>query len=424
MTALKYKIRSLTSGTFLRDVLKLTLGTVFGRAITLFILPLVTRLYSPEDFALLAVYLALVSLVSIISCFRLEIAIPLADDDNDAVNLLALALLALLFVSTLALIVALLLPATLGKWLGKPEIAPYLWLVPLGVAMAGSYSAFQFWATRKRRFGLIGRTRIGQAVAGAATILSFGWAGIVPIGIILGNAINVGAGGLTLAFQALRTDRDLLHIISFKRMIATLQKYYRYPVYSTPEALFFNASIHVPVLIIAAYGGSEAGFLFLAMQIMTAPLTLLGASISQVYMSRAPEALHEGRLHSFTLSIMRRLALVGTGPLIAVGLLAPSISPWLFGSEWLRLGWIVTWLTPWMVFQFIARPVSTVLYTVNRQRWAMYLQLTGLICRSGAVLFALYADPSWMVPAYAMSSTAFYILYIFVVSSASRVQST
>ena len=422
MPALSETIRRLTSGAFLRDVLKLAVGTVLGRAIALVALPLVTRLYAPEDFALLAVYLSLVSLVSVIACFRLEIAIPLADDETDAVNLLALALTALFFVSGLALVLSLAMPQTLAHWLGKPEIAPYLWLVPLGIAMAGSYAAFQFWATRARRFGAIARTRIGQAMTGVATILSLGWAGFAPLGLLLGNAFNTGAGGATLAFHALRADRARMREISPALMKTALRKYYRYPVYSTPEALFNIAGIQVPILLIAAHGDSEAGFLLLAMQIMTAPMTLLGKSISQVYMSRAPEEFREGRLAPFTLSIMRRLMMVGTGPLILVGVLAPIVFPWLFGADWVRSGEIVTWLVPWMALQFIASPVSMVLHTVNRQTWAMFLQGAGFMIRTGAVLFALASDPSWLVPAYTLGSASFYLLYIIVVIGAARVR--
>lgn len=401
------KIRGVTSGSFLRDVLKLAFGTVLGRIIALAALPLVTRLYSPEDFSLLAVYLSIVSIVAVAACLRLEIAIPLADDDDDAVNLLALALLGLGLVTVFALALTLLMPERLAGWLGKPAIAPYLWLVPLGIAMAGTYSAFQFWTTRARRFGAIARTRVGQATVGVIAILSLGWAGVVPLGLLLGNMLNTGAGGLSLASQALRIDRTKFRALSPRGMGAALRKYRRYPVYSTPEALFNMAGIQLPVLLIAAHGGTEAGFLLLAMQIMTAPMTLLGSSISQVYMSRAPQEYREGRLAPFTLAIMRRLVMVGVGPLILAGALAPIVFPWIFGAEWARAGEIVTWLVPWMALQFIASPVSMVMFVVGRQRAMLALTAFGAAIRNGSVMIASGSDFA-IVAVFAISSAAFY----------------
>ena len=153
-----------------------------------------------------------------------------------------------------------------------------------------------------------------------------------------------GKGQLSLALHALRTDRSFLHAITPGMMRFALRKYHRYPVYSTPEALLNIAGIQGPMLLIAAHGGSEAGFLLLAMQIMTAPMTLLGSSISQVYMSRAPEEFRAGGLAPFTLTIMRRLVMIGTGPLLLVGALSPIVFPWIFGAEWTRSGEIVTWV--------------------------------------------------------------------------------
>lgn len=419
-TGLRGRLAAALRGDFLRDVLKLSFGTIGGRLIALAALPILTRLYSPDDFALLAVYLAVVSTVAVAACLRLEIAIPLADDDDDAANLLALALTGLAVVSGLALLLALLMPGRLAGWLGRPDIAPHLWLVPLGIAFAGTYSAFQFWTTRARRFGSIARTRVGQAAAGVSVMLSLGWAGVAPLGLLLGNMLNIGAGGFSLGVQALRGDKAKLRAVSADRMRDTLHRYRRYPVYSTPEALFNIAGVQVPVLLIAAHAGAEAGFLLLAMQVMTAPMTLLGSSISQVYMSRAPEALREGRLAPFTLSIMRRLVMVGVPPLVLAGVLAPWLFPLIFGSDWARAGEIVTWLVPWMALQFIASPVSMVMFVVGRQRAMLALTTTGAMMRIGLVGLGVMSGMP-LIESLAIASAAFYAICIGVFFQSSRI---
>ena len=80
--------KRLTAGSFLRDIAMLSFGTIGGRLIALVALPFVSRLYSPADFALLAIYLALVNTIAVAACLRLEIAIPLAETDGDSVQLL------------------------------------------------------------------------------------------------------------------------------------------------------------------------------------------------------------------------------------------------------------------------------------------------------------------------------------------------
>lgn len=408
------RVRGAAGDGFVRDVSKLVSGTVVGRIIFLAALPIATRLYSPDDFAVLATYLGLVSIVAVPACLRFDIAIPLAETDEDAAGLLTLALGFALAFSVALMAMALLASGPLAQALGRPELAPYLWLVPLGAIMAAGYSALQYWATRARRFGSIARTRITQAAMGATALLSLGWAGIAPLGLLVGNMLNVGAGGLSLGIQALRRDRPLLGVVTRARLGQILKRYYRYPIYSMPEALANTAGIHLPVILIAAFAGAEAGFLLLATQIMAAPLTLLGSSIAQVYTSRAPAEKQAGRLASFTLQIVRRLVQIGVGPLILAGMVAPALFPLVFGADWARAGQIVAWLTPWMVLQFLASPVSTVLHQTNRQSWAMILQILGLVLRVGAILAASAWFPAAAVPAMAMAAAGFYAIYLIV----------
>lgn len=268
-------LRQRLRGGFLGDVLKLSFGTLAGRLIALAALPLSTRLYAPEDFVLLAVFLALVNTLAVVACLRLEIAIPIVETDAEAADLLALALLVTAGLAIVIGVPALLIPDRVAQWLGNPAIAPFLWLVPLGVAMAGSYSALQYWTTRARRFGDIARTRVGQALAGVTAMLALGWLGFAPFGLLLGNVLNIGAGGISLAVRALRHAPAANGGIRFRDLGKTLHRNRRYPLLSTPEALLNIVGVQAPVLLIAAYAGTEAGYLFLAMQVMAAPMALM-----------------------------------------------------------------------------------------------------------------------------------------------------
>lgn len=410
------------SNSLFRDTAKLVSGTAGGRVILLLALPVVTRLYDPEDFRLLAVFVALVSTISVAACLRFEIAIPLARNDDDAVNLLGLALLSATGVSVVMLALSGIAPESFALWIGVPDIAPYLWLVALGIFLAASYTALQFWATRMHRFGIIARTRVGQAATGAGTMLAMGWAGLAPLGLLLGNMLTLGAGGLSLAAQALRNDRERLRAITRPRLRETLRDYRRYPVFSTPEALANVAGIQIPILIIAAHAGGEAGQLFLAMQVMAAPMTLLGASVGQVYASRAAEELRKGTLGPFTRSMMRRLFLIGVGPIALAALLSPLLFPLIFGSDWERAGWIVTWIAPWMLAQLVVSPVSSAMLLLNKHFVLLLYRCFTVSLRIAAVLVLIHTDFSHLlVEVFSIANvTAYLVLALVVIFFSSR----
>lgn len=416
------RLRTAAANDFVRDTGKLVTGTIGGRLVALAALPLATRLYTPDDFATLATFLSIVSVSAVAACLRLDIAIPLADTDDDAANLLVLALLSALAVGVVLLLLSVAAAEPIAQALRRPDLAPYLWLIPLAVVMTASYSALQFWATRARRFGSIARTRITQALLGVGALLGLGWAGIAPLGLLIGNMLNSGAGGLGLGLAAWKRDRRSLSMVSAPGLRRSFSRNRGYAIYSAPEALANTAGIHLPVILIAAFAGAEAGFLLLATQIMAAPMALLGSSVSQVYMSRAAEEKQAGRLAPFTLNIVRRLIQIGVGPLIFVGVTAPSLFPLVFGDEWTRAGQIVTWLTPWVALQFVASPISTVLHLTGRQSLAMGLQFAGLAIRVGAVLAAGAWLPEAAVPAVAIAATAFYCLYLVIDLAAANVR--
>jgi len=406
---------ALRSG-FLRNVGVLVGGTAFAQVLTVLTLPILTRLYSPDDFAVLAVYTSILGIFAGIACLRLEIAIPIPEHDEDAANLLCLALISPFIVSCFLVLIILVCEDQLIAMIGQPALRSYIWLVPLGVWLSGAYSALQYWSTRQKRFSLIARTRLNQAVSSTGVQLYCGWTGLGPVGLLLGQLINSGAGVIKLGADIWRNQREPLTAVRPIGVLKTLRAYDRFPKYSTLEALANGASIQLPVLIIAAIAvGPEAGFLILATRIMTAPMGLVGGAISQVYLSRAPEERRKGHLTGFTSTIFRGLIKAGVGPILFIGGLAPFAFPVVFGVEWSRAGEIVSWMTPWFLLQFLTSPVSMILHITENQRIAFALQVAGLLVRTGMVLGAAYAMPKYIVEAYAVSGAVFYLIYLLCV---------
>lgn len=413
--SLRNQLKKLFSGSFVQDVAKLSLGTLAGRLITIAALPLLTRLYSPDDFALLAAYLAIVSTIAVAACLRFEIAIPLADNEEDAKYLLILSLMTLAAVTLVVLVVIWVLPQQITDWSRQTTLQPFLWMIPIGIVALGLYSVTQYWATRARRFSQIAQTRISQAVIGVSASLSLGWTGIAPFGLLVGNILNTSAGSIKLVYWSIKNERNQFKSIEFLKLKKTLIKYKSYPICSTPESFFNTAGVQIPILLVAACAGAEAGFLMLSMQIMAAPMSLLGKSISQVYVSRAPQAIQKGKLGSFTSTIMLRLFKVGLLPSLTLGILAPWLVPFIFGAEWVRSGEVITLLVPWMLLQFVVSPVSMILHVTGNHINAMLLQFFGMAIRTGAVFFAAMFYSNYTTEAFAISSAFFYGIYLIAV---------
>lgn len=409
--------RLLPHASFARSVGVLAGGTAAAQAIGILVLPVVTRLYTPADFSVLAVYSSILGIVAGVACLRLDIAIPLPERDEDAANLLALALLSCTVVAFLTALVVWWFPDQIVGAVGQPGLRPFLWMIPLGIWLASAYSAVQFWATRKKRFTAIAKTRIRQTAGSTTAQLAGGiWGSFGALGLLLGQLIGSGAGVIGLGRTAWRDDRKALRGITWTGMRRIFRNYDRFPKYSTFEAFANNGAIQLPVIIIAAVAlGPEAGYLFLAMKAMAIPIGLVGGAVSQVYLSRAPEEMRAGQLASFTLKAIAGLVRTGIGPLLFAGIVSPVAFPLVFGADWQRAGQMVAWMTPWFILQFLSSPVSMALHVTNNQRTALLLQLFGFVLRVGATWVATVLAMDYVFEIYAASGFVFYAVYLMVI---------
>lgn len=398
----------------LRAVLVLVSGTGVAHLITALSLPILTRLYTPEDFSVLAFFSGVLMTVSVAACLRLDVAIPLARNDEEARDLLILSLLATGLVSFLLLLFILFVPS----WvliLPDESVKGFTWLLLTGVLMAGVYNAFQNWFIRQKAFVSIAQSRVIQAFASNGVQIGNGLFGANTYGLLFGYMLNVGMGSILLGARwfANAGNIDSLSRLTFYKLKTTFLYYKNFPKFSTGEALANSASVQIPIMMIASFSiGADAGYLLLGMTVIQAPMAILGTSLSQVFSSRAPAEYREGRLGNFVLELLGNLLKVGAGPLLAVGILSPAVFELIFGFGWSRAGVLVAWMVPWFILQFLVSPISVSLHVVGRLRLALVLQLFGVIFRVMTVWLAyLYAQES-IGEIYAVTGGIFYLIYL------------
>jgi O-antigen/teichoic acid export membrane protein len=405
---------------FLVPVLTLISGTAVAHAITGAALILLARIYSPAEFGVLGLFSSIVYTLSVAVCLRLDLAIILPEDDDEAFRLFLLALACTMGFVAVSAIVVVALPTHLNLNPAFIRLAPYLWLLPVNLLAVGAYSALQNWFIRERAYGLLARSRITQSAGAATTQIGAGLASPQPLGLIAGFIMNSGAATIVLLVPFLRSIRRRVKRPNWADLKDTLRKYGDFPRYSTWEALANSASIQLPILLIGALAGaSEVGQLTLAMTVVQAPMALFGNATAQVFMSQAPARMREGALHAFTLSTLMGLVKTGVPLLLGLGVAAPFVFPFLFGDEWVRAGLLVSWMTPWLLLQFLASPVSSILNITGHLRLASAWQIIGLVFRLVTVWLGAQVMHG-ASEAFSISGALFYGAYLCIVLRISR----
>ena len=145
---------------FIKNTLALFTGTVVAQAIPILISPLLTRIYDPQDFGLLAIYVSLSGLFGIIATGRYELAIVLPKENKDGLSLFALSIILALIIAALTLVLVALFGTQIASWYKEPKIERWLVLIPVTVLFTGIYQALNYYATRKKSFANISVSKV------------------------------------------------------------------------------------------------------------------------------------------------------------------------------------------------------------------------------------------------------------------------
>ena len=177
-------IKQYIKSEFLKNVFTVFSGNVIAQAIPFLIESIIARIYSPEDFAVLAGYLAIANLFTIVATGRYELAIMLPKKDRKAVNIIGLSIIISLFISVISFIIVWLFNTEICTILKNDNVSSYLYLVPISVLSVGWYQTFNYWNSRKKRFRNVTYAKTTQSITYSGTAIGLGHLGLIPSGLI------------------------------------------------------------------------------------------------------------------------------------------------------------------------------------------------------------------------------------------------
>lgn len=404
---------------FLRNVLVIATGSAASQALALIALPVVTRLYSPEQFGVLAVFAGMVGILSVVSCLRIENAIPLSRSTAAATQVAVVALVVLIAISLLAFCIAHVAIDYLHQSLEGLSHLGFSILVALGVLGAGLYQIGSAWSVREGSFTLIGKTRFQQTIVGTVTQLGLGVWGVGVVGLIVGFLLSQVAGFFSLTkkfFQRLFRQRS--SVFGSRRIAWIFIRYRRFPLFDAPAALLNSASSQIPAILFALWFSAElAGYFALSMRLLSAPIGLVGASVSQVLTKRLVEAHRQNdsrRIIAATFGMLVRFSFIPFGLFVA---LAPSVFPMVFGKEWIGAGEVAAWTGVWVCLQFVYAPLSIYFVCTEKQRINLFIQSLFFIFRF-LPLIVLSSTGSEVNPVmvFSVSSVVCYLVALFILA--------
>lgn len=369
----------------IRNVGKLLSANVIAQVIGILIYPILTRMYAPEDFALLNLFTSIVGVLVIVATAEYQYAIVLPKEDGEA---RAIVHACLLSVVAFVLLISLSIPFAkpIAQIFNAPDLAHYWWLMPLTVLGLSIWNILNYWYIRRKAFTRISGYQITQSIFSASLKISFGVLERLKGGLIIASSLAPLLSLMISVGLAWKKHIRELFAFDWKQIQAVTREYANFPKFSLPRALVNSVSVALPIwLLTPTFGLEPVGQLSLAMMATVLPFTLFARACNQVLFQRASVAVQQRN----SLRPLLRPFILWTSAAMLIGMTAvyyflPQLVNIIFGAQWSESAYIMRRLFPYLMLTPICGTICFLSDIFAKQKIAMWME-------TGYTLFMAFA---------------------------------
>lgn len=403
-------------GSFRRNALVLTAGTLLAQGLPLVLYPVFTRLYMPAEFGVFATVSLFGTVAAILASGAYEHAILIARTRRVAAHVAAYTLGRSAIVLTVLLALSIPLASVLVTMGVDEAVAMWVPAVPFMAAGLVVYNAYSEWCVRSRHFGELSRVRIWQASAIAAGRLVLGFLTPAINGFVAGDVVGKLTAAVRCAIVVPKRDRPYLHIHTIARVRAAARRYARVARFTLPDQLIniLGGSIHV-LFFSAAFGTEQLGYVAIVLSLMYVPVTVVSSAVKDVFRQRASvEYDSEGTCRPTYRRLLLPISLLGVVGFGSLYVVAPALLPLVLGPGWEVAGEYTRILVPLFFFNFVSMSLGGVLVIAQRTDVSLAWQIANLVLTSGALLVGtvVLRDIVAALWCYSLVRAFVYVLYM------------
>jgi len=270
------------------NVFVLMAGTLLSQLLPFLISPILTRLYTPEEFGTFGLYFSISMIISVFITGRYEMAIILPKSDNASANVVGLSLLITVVVSAAVFLITIFLKHSIAILFNSDRIENILFLLPLTMLAIGSYQTFNYWNNRKEHYKRLAVSSVARSVSSSAASVAFGFTSFKAFGLIVGDTIGQLIASFFLFIRTWRNDKTIFKGITKKGMREQALRYQHFPKFNVASGLSEKLSGHIPVLMLSGFFGEAITGLFsLSQRIVAAPGAIIARAVGDVFRKQA-----------------------------------------------------------------------------------------------------------------------------------------
>lgn len=391
----------------IKNSVALISGTVAAQAIVFLFSPILSRVFGLADFGDLANYNAWVAILALLSSLRYEQAIIVAKGRENTNRVIALTgvLSSLSFVIYVTIAILLRVFYTGNGYLR--DLQRIVLFIPVGVLTVCVSSLFVQFNVKTGHFR---RLAIVATVQVISTVLPQIALGVLHVrhALIIGTIVGYAFSGSMLAWMFFEDHRlaEFLTLASWRRLRLTALEHLNFPRYMLPgEGLGIIVQQFVPVFVLALFNPAVAGLYSFSIRVIRLPLVVVSTAVGGALRKEAIDKVHEGEslvgLFSGTVKSLFLLSLIPFAIVLFFGVQVFTI---VFGQQWAEAGRVVQILSPGILFEFVALPLSAFFLVTSTQRYTFAIQLAGFLALVSALFIGRHFFMSFPATCFLISA--------------------
>lgn len=341
----------------LKNALKLSSSNVILYLLPLVVTPILSRLYTPVDFAAWGIFSSVFTLISPIMAGCYDYAIVREQNEKEIpyigiccliVSILTISLLCFVFYGGKILNIEFFI-----QFPGFQYLVLYLFLHIIILIIQNVLN----------RTGQYTLYSIGNVITGlsqAILRILFGCLIIIPLGLIAGTVYaNIIALIFFLTFVFSSSTKELFRIERFKllKLKETFIKLKRFPLYDAPGLLLGFSAFSLPIIILSLYySRADIGYYSLIIQLLLLPMSFIGSALGKVYYQQISQCANS-EIKYISLKMVKICVPLACSPLLFLCLGGSYLIPLFLGSEWDMSAKFAIYLSIWALPNICCEPI-------------------------------------------------------------------
>lgn len=373
------KIKTFQPSDMMRNVVKISSGTMIGQLVSILTLPIYTRIFGASIIGDWALFTSVATIINTFSDLGLSNAIMIEENEEETQKLFSITTTIVFSVSLLVGVFYLIYyrifpsPSSITWWF----YAIFIFVLTFTQQQVNlSYS----WLNRQKKYGVLMKNPIINNVSAAFVAIPLGVMGFVEygyyIGLIVGQII-------TLIHMRRKLPKVFLNfnLSDYKRIIKRHKEFCFYQMPANIAAQLKNQS---PTIFISAFFGAEIlGYYSVSMKVLKIPITFLANAIGKVYYQAVAEMQRKGQeIGAFTYRNMNRAMKIAIGPMILLLSISDIICSIFLGQEFIVAGNIARIVAFNSFFTFLMMSTQGIVVILHKQKYSLIsaiVQILGYI---------------------------------------------